>query len=68
MTQHDVQAVDQLKEARAKIRAELSKVIVGQNDVIDQTLISIFTLSAFSRQANAPLRKEYPSLLFREHQ
>ena len=45
MTQHDVQAVDQLKEARAKIRAELSKVIVGQNDVIDQTLISIFTRS-----------------------
>ena len=30
---------------RAKIRAELSKVIIGQNDVVDQTLISIFTKS-----------------------
>lgn len=45
MTEHDVAAVEQLKEARAKIRAELSKVIIGQNDVVDQTLISIFTKS-----------------------
>ena len=45
MTEHDVAAVEQLKEARAKIRAELSKVIIGQNDVVDQTLISIFTRS-----------------------
>ena len=45
MTEHDVQAVEQLKDARAKIRAELSKVIIGQNDVVDQTLISIFTKS-----------------------
>jgi len=45
MTEHDVAAVEQLKEARAKVRAELSKVIIGQNDVVDQTLISIFTKS-----------------------
>ena len=45
MTEHDVAAVEQLKEARAEIRAELSKVIIGQNDVVDQTLISIFTKS-----------------------
>ena len=45
MTEHDVAAVEQLKEARSKIRAELSKVIIGQNDVVDQTLISIFTKS-----------------------
>ena len=45
MTKHDVASVEQLKEARAKIRAELSKVIIGQNDVVDQTLISIFTQS-----------------------
>jgi len=45
MTEHEVAAVEQLKEARAKVRAELSKVIIGQNDVVDQTLISIFTKS-----------------------
>ena len=45
MTEHEVAAVEQLKEARAKVRAELSKVIIGQNDVVDPTLISIFTKS-----------------------
>ena len=45
MTEHEIAAVEQLKEARAKVRAELSKVIIGQNDVVDQTLISIFTKS-----------------------
>ena len=45
MTEHEVAAVEQLKEARAKVRAELSKVIIGQNDVVDQTQISIFTKS-----------------------
>ena len=45
MTEHDVQAVEQLKNARSKIRDELSKVIIGQSDVVDQTLISIFTRS-----------------------
>ena len=41
----DFQAVEQLTGARAKIRAELSKVIIGQNDVVDQVLVSIFTRS-----------------------
>ncbi|MCX6906203.1 MAG: MoxR family ATPase [Verrucomicrobia bacterium] len=41
----DLQAVENLRESAAKIRAELAKVIVGQNEVIDQVLISIFTRS-----------------------
>ncbi|MBL69714.1 MAG: AAA family ATPase [Verrucomicrobiales bacterium] len=41
----DLQAVEKLKEAHASIRNELSKVIVGQREVVDQTLISIFTRS-----------------------
>ena len=41
----DIQAVENLRESAAKIRAELAKVIVGQNEVIDQVLISIFTRS-----------------------
>jgi len=41
----DLQAVENLKAARATIRSELSKVIVGQGQVIDEILISIFTRS-----------------------
>src|SRR5205823_9880861 len=37
--------VENLKMARAAIKAELSKVIVGQEQVIDEILISIFTRS-----------------------
>ncbi len=41
----DLHAVENLKNARAAIKAELSKVIVGQEQVIDEILISIFTRS-----------------------
>ncbi len=37
------EAIDRLQAARDKIRVQLSKVIVGQQDVIDQLLISIFS-------------------------
>src|SRR5438128_4530828 len=41
----DLQAVEKLKSAHATIKAELAKVIVGQDKVIDEILISIFTRS-----------------------
>src|SRR5947199_5004771 len=41
----DIQAVENLKRAHATIKSELKKVIVGQEDVIDEILISIFTRS-----------------------
>ena len=41
----DLQAVENLKTARATIKTELSKVIVGQDQVIDEILIAIFTRS-----------------------
>src|SRR6266498_3506074 len=41
----DLQAVEHLKAASAKMRAELGKVIVGQEEVVEQTLIAIFTRS-----------------------
>src|SRR3989442_15730121 len=41
----DVQAVQHLKSACAKIKSELAKVIVGQEPVVDQVLISILTRS-----------------------
>src|SRR5215210_4038953 len=42
---HDLEAVQHLKESSAKIKAELSKVIVGQEEVVEQALIAIFTRS-----------------------
>jgi MoxR-like ATPase len=41
----DIQAVEGLKIAHAAIKRELSKVIIGQDHVIDEILISIFTRS-----------------------
>ena len=38
----DVQAVSRLHEAYGVIRSELSKVIVGQDEVIDKLLIALF--------------------------
>src|ERR1043165_6807304 len=41
----DLQAVEQLKSACGKIRTEVGKVIVGQEEVVDQVLIAILTRS-----------------------
>jgi MoxR-like ATPase len=41
----DLQAVHNLKAAHAAIKGELGKVIIGQQSVIDEILISIFTRS-----------------------
>src|SRR6476660_9890675 len=45
VTDKDLQAVQSLKAACAKIKAELGKIIVGQEQVVDQVLISILTRS-----------------------
>ncbi|RKX24896.1 MAG: AAA family ATPase, partial [Candidatus Zixiibacteriota bacterium] len=39
----DIQAVEQLNTAYQKIRAEIGKVIVGQDQVIEQLLISLLS-------------------------
>ena len=39
----DLQAVEYFKQARQALTHQLSKVIVGQEEVIDQLLIAIFT-------------------------
>jgi len=41
----ELQAVARLKSAHASIKSELAKTIVGQHQVIDEILISIFTRS-----------------------
>jgi MoxR-like ATPase len=42
---HDLEAVQDLKAACAKIKTELAKVIVGQDTVIEEVLIAILTRS-----------------------
>lgn len=39
----DLQAVGRLKEARAKIKAEVGKVIIGQERVIDELMIALLS-------------------------
>ena len=39
----DTAAVDKIKSSAESVRSELGKVIIGQDDVIEQVLISIFT-------------------------
>jgi len=41
----DLQAIANLRAARGAIKSELAKIIVGQDAVIDEILISIFTKS-----------------------
>lgn len=41
----DVQALQELKAGYAKIRGEVAKVIVGQDQVVEEVLISVFTRS-----------------------
>ncbi len=42
LNQDDLQALQELKAVNQSIRQELAKVIIGQNDVIEQLLIAIF--------------------------
>ncbi len=41
-TASDLQAVEQLKDARQRIVTEIRKVIIGQDDVVDQLLTALF--------------------------
>ncbi|MFO0809634.1 MAG: MoxR family ATPase [Gemmataceae bacterium] len=41
----DVRLVEQLRDAHRRLRAEMGKVIVGQDDVLDQLLMAIFCRS-----------------------
>jgi MoxR-like ATPase len=43
LSKKDREAVESLKDANQKIRGELSKVIVGQDEVIEELLTSIFS-------------------------
>lgn len=39
----DLQAVEQLKDARSRIKAEIAKVIIGQDQVIEELLIALLS-------------------------
>lgn len=38
----DVKAIEQLAEAHKSVRSEIAKIIVGQDEIVDQLLISLF--------------------------
>ncbi len=42
-TNNDLQAVEQLNDAYQKIKGEIGKVIIGQNNVIEQLLIALLS-------------------------
>src|SRR3954454_1099919 len=44
-TADDVKTVEQLRDAHRRLRAEMAKVIVGQDAVLDQLLMAIFCRS-----------------------
>ena len=54
VTDHDLRAVEHLKAASARIQAELGKVSVGQEEVVEQTLISIFTRNCCKPPSTSP--------------
>jgi MoxR-like ATPase len=39
----DVELVEKLSEKIKKVKSEIAKVIVGQDEIIDQLLISLFS-------------------------
>ena len=42
LAENDVQAIDELRAVFARLKAELAKVIVGQNAVIERLAICLF--------------------------
>ncbi len=42
MSENDVEAIDHLREAYARLTKELGKVIVGQRDTIERLAICLF--------------------------
>ena len=42
LSENDVQAIDHLRDAYARLRKELGRVIVGQHDVIERLAICLF--------------------------
>ena len=41
--QSDVEAIDNLKDAYQRLQNEIGKVIIGQDDVVKDVIISIFS-------------------------
>ena len=42
LNENDVEAIDHLRDAYARLRKELGRVIVGQHDVIERLAICLF--------------------------
>ena len=55
---NDVEMVEKLRDAHQRLRAEIGKVIVGQEQVLDQLLMAIFCRSPFSPWAASMICKD----------
>ncbi len=42
LSENDVQAIDHLREVYARLRKEISRVIVGQHEVVERLAICLF--------------------------
>ncbi|MEK6238839.1 MAG: AAA family ATPase, partial [Planctomycetales bacterium] len=43
LSEQEIQDVAELKKAHARLRAELAKVIVGQEEVLEQLILAVFS-------------------------
>ena len=53
-TEAETEALETIAKATADIRRELAKVIVGQDEVIEQLLIAIFSPGALHARRGCP--------------
>ena len=49
-TEADVAAIDELRDTYQKVRTEIGKIIIGQDEVIEKLLICVFS------RGHAPVR------------
>jgi len=63
----DVAAIQNLVEKRTELKKEIAKIIVGQDEVVDQILLSIFSGGHALLVGVPGLAKMTSLLLIREH-
>ena len=58
----DIEKIDQLVVKYGELKTEIHKIIVGQDEVVDQVLISIF--SSTGSKLSIPIRLVTPDCFF----
>ena len=52
----DREAIARLKEAHGRIRSEIRKVIIGQEDLVDRVLVAVFAGGHVAGARNIPVQ------------